>query len=525
MEDIEKKVVDLDDGSEESVKVVDNINSRIDSVENEISNLATDMNQIKEDNEKIVGILEKISDKVVNLEAKPEDIEEKLDEGEAEEEDASEEQPEEKEAAPEKDDAEEKEVEETKKESNEMTDAEINALVARIKNEILDEKVEEPEVKETEEETSEERVDNSISKDWRVRYNDQVAAAWDFYRLHNAAAGAKLQKINEYNYQDKIAKNDVGTSPMTIESLGDFVMPAEVDREIHGYRSSYRSLLDNVNYAETSALQFMYATRVGDIDMKNVAFCDDGEDGNLKPVETYGLTRGVAQMEEMAAVTPICDNATKYLAADILQDVAAGYRNDYDRKLAQLVIIRIQQAINETGNAVAYDPASSIDALVDFVKATTLVSDAVTNGTFIFNAKTHAAILEHMLRSNDELGFQSFTTGQVKTIFGYNYIIVPNDLMPTLGGSDVKTFSALNNATGTLEQTTITSPVFYGDLNEYRGKVSGGLSYTVSSDAAYEINGTVYSAYQRNELVLRGSFYRGGYIAEANKFAGLEPES
>lgn len=414
-----------------------------------------------------------------------------------------------------------KETKMTKEELQEI----LNSFKADVVNEILDAKVEEPEVKEApaEEEPKEETPE--IAQNWRQRYNDQVAAAWDFHRLNNIEAGKKLQAINQYNADLKV-KNDAGTAPMTITSLADFVLPPEMDKEIHGLRTNYTPFLSLVNYQQTNNLQFMYATRVGDIDMQNVKFCADGADGNLKPVETYELRRGIAQMEEMAAVTPICDNATKYMAVDILQDVAAGYRNDYDRKLAQLAIIRFQQALNTTGNTVEYDPATAVDSLVDFVKATTLVSEGVVNGKFVFNARTKALILENLLRSgNDPLGATAFTTGNTQTIWGYDYVVVPNDLMPTLGTNEVKQFKALNNTTGVLETVDITSPVFYGDFNEYRGKVSGGLNYTVSTDAAYEINGTVYSAYQRDELVIRGYFYRGGYIADPTVIAGLVPAS
>ena len=48
----------------------------------------------------------------------------------------------------------------------------------------------------------------------------------------------------------------------------------------------------------------------------------------------------------------------------------------------------------------------------------------------------------------------------------------------------------------------------------------------ISAEAAYEAaDGTVRSAWQRNELVLRGSFLRGGYIANQGAFAGLTPVS
>lgn len=423
--------------------------------------------------------------------------------------------------------AEQEESQEIKE--NKMTQEEINALKEQIKNEILDAQVEAPKVEETEEAVEEPEVE----KNWRKRYNDQIAAAWNAYRLHSIDAAQKLAKINRYNFEDKQAKmvkndDDDAIEVMTIETADDFVLPYEVDRMIHGKRTNYSPLLNAVEYQTTDRLTFAYATRIGDIDMQNVALCDDGEDGNLKPISTYELKKGVAQMEEMAAVTPICDNATKYLAVDILADVAAGYRNDYDRKLAQLVVIRMQQAVNATGNTVEMEGETSIEKLVEFIKATTKVSDDVVNGKFVFNAKTKAALVEYLFSAaaNGELGKDVITTGEFPTIFGYPYVVVPNDLMPTLGEGDTKSFKATNNETGNLETVTISSPVFYGDLDEFRGKVSGGLKYDVSAEAAYEIgDGTVRSAWQRNELVLRGSFLRGGYIANQAAFAGLTPAS
>lgn len=455
-------------------------------------------------------------------ELKAEEAEEKVENSITEETEA-----EDSEEETEEETAEQEESQEIKE--NKMTQEEINALKEQIKNEILDEQVKAPEVEETEEAEKEPEVE----KNWRKRYNDQIAAAWNAYRLHSIDAAQKLAKINKYNFEDKKAKmvkNDDGDAieVMTIETADDFVLPYEVDRMIHGKRTNYSPLLNAVDYQTTDRLTFAYATRIGDIDMQNVSLCDDGEDGNLKPISTYELKKGVAQMEEMAAVTPICDNATKYLAVDILADVAAGYRNDYDRKLAQLVVIRMQQAVNATGNTVEMEGETSIEKLVKFIKATTKVSDDVVNGKFVFNAKTKAQLVEYLFSAaaNGELGKDVITTGEFPTIFGYPYVVVPNDLMPTLGESDTKSFKATNNETGNLETVTISSPVFYGDLDEFRGKVSGGLKYDVSAEAAYEIgDGTVRSAWQRNELVLRGSFLRGGYIANQAAFAGLTPAS
>jgi hypothetical protein len=68
---------------------------------------------------------------------------------------------------------------------------------------------------------------------------------------------------------------------------------------------------------------------------------------------------------------------------------------------------------------------------------------------------------------------------------------------------------------------TVSNAVFYVDLANFTGRTSGGLMYDLSTEAAYEDNGTVKSAYQRNELVLRGSFFRGGAILDDNQVSAL----
>lgn len=440
------------------------------------------------------------------------------------------------------------EVAETNNNTEEtMTEEQINALVARIKNEIADEAVQAPEVEEV---AVEEKVENSFNtKNYRVRYNEQVAAAWDAYRLKSAAGMEKLNKINEFNYnqlvKEGLVENDIVSSPITIDGnpgIGGFVLPPEIDRMIHGKRTDYSALLSQISYDQTSSLQFAYATRVGDINMRPVRMCESGSTitddanhvrpDNLKAIEGYSLKQGLAQLEEFAAVTPICTSVTRFAAADILADVAAGYRTDYDRKLAQLFVVRLQQAVNLTDNLVEFDPASATDALVDFVKATTKVSDGVVNGKFLFNAKTKAALLEYIFKSGNggDLTTNAFTNGDVPTIFGFPYVVVPNDLLPTLGEGDTKTFVAQSLDGTTIETVDITSPVFYGDFSEYRGKIHGGLSYDVSAEATYEVYNAagvqeVRSAWQRNELVLRGSFYRGGYFADPTVVSGLVPVS
>jgi hypothetical protein len=219
---------------------------------------------------------------------------------------------------------------------------------------------------------------------------------------------------------------------------------------------------------------------------------------------------------ELAAVTPVCNAATRFLAADLLGDVAAGYRNDYDRKRAQLVVARIQQAITATGNTVTYDLPDNVSGITALLHAYKKISNSTPNGTFVFNAETHATILEFALKAgiNGPLA-QIFVTGDVPTMFGRPYIVVSNDLMPSINTADTVSI-VVDGVTVTVNQA-----VFYGDLTKFTGRTSGGLNYDLSTEAAYEDNGTVKSAYQRNELVLRGAFFRGGAILDPARFAGI----
>jgi hypothetical protein len=87
--------------------------------------------------------------------------------------------------------------------------------------------------------------------------------------------------------------------------------------------------------------------------------------------------------------------------------------------------------------------------------------------------------------------------------------------MPTLNVVETRTF-AVQGANVTVDQA-----VFYGDLRTFTGRTSGGLKYDVDGSASYEISGTVYSAYQRNEIVLRGSFFRGGVVKDTSVVASI----
>lgn len=407
----------------------------------------------------------------------------------------------------------EAEQEETVKE-NEMNADEIKNAVADVLKNYFAEQAAAPEFK---------KAENSIADlDWKERYNKQVNAAFEALSLGNIDARKTLNEINEINL-NALKEAGIAKNTMTIASMGNFVIPPEMYREMVGRRTDYSAILDATTWRETDSLEFAWLRRNGDIDMKNVAMCtsETAPDGNLKPISEYTATPVTSKLEELAAVTVICNAATRFFAVDLLADVAAGYRNDYDRKRAQLVIARLEQAVDETGYDVVYAPTTDTEAMVKWLEAIAEISDTTTNGKLIFNNKTFAILKAHAL----EAGVQGplshiFTDGEQPMIFGTPYIIVPNDLMPSIEGqAEVIKHKVYG------EDVEINHPVFYADLGEFIGYTSGGLQYDVSADASYEVAGVVKSAYQRNELVLRGSFFRGGAIKDIKRVSGIKTEA
>ena len=351
--------------------------------------------------------------------------------------------------------------------------------------------------------------------DWKERYNKQVNAAYEAFRNGSIASRKTLNEINEVNFnalkEEKIVKNS-----MTIASMGNFVIPPEMYREIVGQRTDYSAIINATEWKETDSLEFAWLKRNGDIDMQNVAMCDDGKNGNLKPISEYTAEPVTSKLEEMAAVTVVCNAATRFFAVDLLSDVAAGYRNDYDRKRAQLIVARLEQAVKESGQSVNYAPSTDTEAMVAWLKAIAEISDTTVNGTLLFNNKTFAQLKAHALEAGANGPLSSiFIDGEIPRIFGMPYIVLPNDLLPTIESEDKVSFIVDG------EKVEIKHAVFYADLSEFTGRTSGGLQYDISADASYEVNGTVRSAYQRNELVLRGSFFRGGAVKDTSRVAGI----
>lgn len=327
-----------------------------------------------------------------------------------------------------------------------------------------------------------------------------------------------LTALNDCNALNLERLKDEGMvkNQMTIADFGNFVISPELLTEIQGFRTSFADFLSKFSFKETLSQQMAWLERSGDIDMTSVEFCDDGADGNLKPISEYTAAQRTANLEELAAVTPVCNAATRFLAVDMIADVTQGYSLDYDRKKAQLIIARLQQAVDFTGFKNPYDGTSSTTRLTSFVDALARVSESVENGWWIMNEKTRLEIVRRAIEAGIS-GPLSLTlmSGNMEPLLGKNYLITPNELLPTLNSAETKSFTVDGAA------VTINQAVFYADPMWFKGRISGGLKFDLSTEAAYEIDGAVRSAFQRNELVLRGSFFRNGAITDRSRVSSM----
>lgn len=394
--------------------------------------------------------------------------------------------------------------------------APMQAKLDKMEQNQFDSKAQEPQFKKDENGQQNRGHKSKLAElGWKDRHSKQINAAWEWKKNGRSEAANILNEINEINLAD-LKKEGVVSNSMTISDFGNFVISRELLTEIEGCRNDYTALVNATEWKETLSTQFAWLKRSGDINMQSVEFCDDGANGNLKPLSEYAATIETSDLEELAAVTPVCNAATRFLAADLLGDVAKGYRNDYDRKRAQLVISRLEQAVEENGNSVTYGDTDTVATLTDWVDVWSEIATCTPNGTFIFNTSTYAEIMKRAVQNgvNGPLG-SIFITGEVPTIFGRPFIVVPDDLLPTLNTAQTKSF-AVDGST-----VTVNHAVFYANLANFTGRTSGGLQYDLSTEAAYEDSGTVKSAYQRNELVLRGSFFRGGAIKDTDQVSAL----
>lgn len=393
-----------------------------------------------------------------------------------------------------------------------MTDEKIEAIVKNMLEKFAATNVAEPE--KVEQKAEEEKEENTYSLEKHVN------AAFKAIKTKTVNAYDALDAYNQKNLAALKAEGLVANS-MTIEDWGNFVLPPDMWRELIGKRTDYSEILDATDWRETDRLEFTWLTRDGDIEMSNTAMCEarpaDKDDvSNLKPITTYGAVQHIEQMEHLGAVTPICSAATKYLAVDLVADAIRGYRNNYDKKRAELVIAKLQEAVNISDNKVAYDnTGTSEEKLESILDLLAKIVDTTSTGVLLMTKKTELVITKYVATRQTALGDSAFTRGAdgFNRIFGTRYILVPTELMPSLestADNPVISYIPVDASSTAPEDIEITSTIFYGDLSYFTGYTSGGLNFAMSEEAAYETSNGTRSAWQRDEVVLRGYFYRGG---------------
>lgn len=383
----------------------------------------------------------------------------------------------------------------------EMTKEEVQALIDDTVQNALDSRVEEPAFKEA-----------PASKEATIK--NQFALAVASTRDLNVEAHNQLRELNKANLDALVEAGKVENS-IKLEDLGNLVMGPDVLEEVQGRMNSYRALIDATEWRETNALKFAWLSRGNTVDMQNVSTGYSGglttgpidDDALLKPYGEPTWAPHDDELEELAYVTAVALATIKFAAVDIMADIAKQFTLDYDKKRAQLVIARLQQAVDATGASVAYSGSSA-----DLSTAIAEAADSTTVGTLIMSNKTKAVLLRDAIDAENYGLVAELNQGSV---YGTRFIIVPSDLLPTLGTTETRTFLVHG------QPVVVRDAIFYADLSAFTGRTSGGLSYDVDGRASYEVNGEVRSAFQRNEVVVRGSFFRGGVVTEPELVASL----
>jgi hypothetical protein len=348
--------------------------------------------------------------------------------------------------------------------------------------------------------------------DWKERTALQLKS-----KLSNGFEAQKtLHELNTYHLE-QLKEAGLVKNTITLDTFEDFVLPPEMIKEIQGKQSNYKPLLDAFPFQETLRLKMMWLERVGDIDMTDVAMIDAGDNSDLKPLDEYDTTTHDRELTEFAAVTPVDASAIRFSAVDVVSDVTDQYRRAYDKKLAQSVIGRLWQAVVSNGNSVPFSLAGGeVNGLVSLINAWAEIAEFSPDGTFLLNSSSYARILAAATRAGISGPLSEiFTSVNVPRFLGRPYILVPSTLLPSLDTAQTKSWSFEGDS------VTVSAGVLYADPSVFKGRVSGGLNFSMSDQAAYEQSGTVKSAFQRDKVLFRGYGYRASAVTDPSQVSAI----
>jgi ribosomal 30S subunit maturation factor RimM len=350
--------------------------------------------------------------------------------------------------------------------------------------------------------------------DWRERVGFQINASI----TKDFASMQKLHEMNQYHLE-KLKEAKIVNAAITLDSFSGFVLPPEMITEIQGVQSNYQPLLAAFPFQETLRTKMTWLERDGEIEMEDVSMIDEGTDTNLKPLKDYGTTTRDTELTEFAAVTPVDASAIRFSAIDVVADIAAAYRRAYDSKLAKSIIGRLEQAVEYNGNTVPFSLAGGeVSGLTSLIDAWAEIAEFTPDGTFLLSTASVARIMKAQIKAgtNGPL-VEVFTKGpDGRSLFlDRPYILVPSSLLPTIDTTQTKSLSFEGDS------VTVNSGIFYVNPTVWKGRVSGGLNYSVSDQAAYEQGSTVKSAFQRDQVLFRGYGYRASAILDRSQVSAI----
>ena len=328
------------------------------------------------------------------------------------------------------------------------------------------------------------------------QFNLAVKATRDL----DASAYSELREINKTNYAAQLEAGKI-TSSLKLEDLGNFIVAPEVLDEVQRVRTNYTEFVNTINWKDGSSMKLTWLNGDDEIDMVHVetgAYNSEVSDSDLqKPTQDLNYTVGEAELEEVAKVTGISLNTLKYAAVDILGDITRLFSKDYDRKRAQLLAVRFQEAVTATGQTTGWNPASGLEALE------LAVADAVEGpGYLVMNTKTLAKLKAGAIA---EQAPEIYNGLKNKDFSGTPIVTVSSDILPTIGTAETRTFAVWG------VNKTVTAAIFFYDPEAVAASATS-LEFDVDGRASYTSHGVLRSAFENNEVAVRGSFLRAAAV-------------
>lgn len=356
----------------------------------------------------------------------------------------------------------------------------------------------------------------------------------------------EYRAINDFNTEELVAKNAMDDSA---GSLGGLIPPYELLDRIVQCETNYDAFLNAFGFND-AGLSYGWNVAIGDIEFAPVGYCaPSGQDGLEVGLENR-------TQERLATHSVICNKVSRFSPVNVVNFVAQRYQQAYKRALVAFALAEMQVAVDKrvagwdraSGTDVAADPNGSLEYPASgqservelAVGLFTNLADCVMGGTYVMNAQTAAKlILDFNLTGAGDSQSTGGTTrvnnyGALGVALGGTVVIVPNNMLPTLGTNSTVTVIRTTEGGGNV---TINHAIFYTAPENWYGVTNGALQFDVDSFGSYEVTvtknvaggggGTVTvtetrSAKQRGETVLFGEMYRGGGILDFRAIGGIK---